>query len=276
VADVFERACVSSDKFPPPEGRSTKFAERIFRVGETRRIMSVRGASPFAPPEKILRVRSLPDLRMCFGLPSGELADISPKAARYSCQDANYPIGWTEHLIISAALFDVSRLQGDVQMNRIFPVAALAVLLCAGCQLPNQSTVPPSIYLTFTSGNGSPTGANNANPIHVDPNQPVSILVSAYSSLSGLKSLELDPDTSFNCINGDIGQEGNPTYAPIIKTAPATPGPTLKLSAEMDLGTPASSCKPGWKVNWSGSFTARATSYNGLSTKSGPLNLVSP
>ena len=161
-------------------------------------------------------------------------------------------------------------------MNKHFPAAAFAILLCAGCQLPDQSKVPPTIYLTFTSGNGSPTGANNSTPIHVDPNQPVSIFVDAYSSLSGLKSLELDPDTSFNCINGEIGQEGNPTYAPIIKTAPATPGPTLKLSAEMDLGTPASACPAGWKVSWSGSFSAKAVSYNGLSTTSGTLNLVSP
>jgi hypothetical protein len=163
-----------------------------------------------------------------------------------------------------------------MQMNRFFPAVAVALLLCAGCQLPDQNKVPPTIYLTFTSGNGSPTGANNATPIHVDPNQPVSIYANAYSSLSGMKSLELDPDTSFNCINGDIGREGSPTYVPITKTAPAGPGPTLKLSAEMDLGTPASACPAGWRVSWSGSFSAKATSYNGLSTNSGPLNLVSP
>jgi hypothetical protein len=31
-----------------------------------------------------------------------------------------------------------------------------------------------------------------------------------------MKILEVVPDTSFNCINGEIGQKGSPTYAPII------------------------------------------------------------
>jgi hypothetical protein len=163
-------------------------------------------------------------------------------------------------------------------MKKLHIVAFIAALAGTSCgPLPNQDTIPPTVRLTYTSGVMPPSGAApDGSFIHVAANQPISIFADGFSSLAGMKSIELDPDTTFNCINGQIGQTGSPTYAPVTKTAPQNPI-TLRLSVEMDLGTPASNCPPGWTVQWSGSFKATAVSYNGLKTTSSPvLNLISP
>ena len=62
-----------------PGGEVEKFGEaersEFFGWGESWDSSSIHDATPFAPPEKILRVRSLslPDLRICFDLHVGEV-----------------------------------------------------------------------------------------------------------------------------------------------------------------------------------------------------------
>jgi hypothetical protein len=153
-------------------------------------------------------------------------------------------------------------------------VVLIAVPLAA-CTLPNQNTIPPNVRVTYYSGNtNNAVDQTTGLPVqHVLPNQPITIIAQAWSSLAGLKSLELDPASTFNCYQGNIGQTGSPLYAPIVKTAPPN---VLTLSAEMDLGPPAANCQSGWRVQWSGSFTAKAVGRDGLTTTSKQLNLVSP
>jgi hypothetical protein len=163
-------------------------------------------------------------------------------------------------------------------MKGYLAAVGFASLLVAGCQLPNQSTIPPSIRLTYTSGVMSPsTGPPNGGPAMIDPNQLVSVFADGFSSLSGMKRLELDTSLYLVCRLGADGIVVNPTFAPIVKTAPSGPIATLRLSAELDLGRPASYasyCPSGATLaQWSATFTVNATSWNGLSATSQSLTL---
>jgi hypothetical protein len=166
-------------------------------------------------------------------------------------------------------------------MKRCLAAVSLASLLVAGCQLPNQNAIPPSIRLTYTSGVMSPSlGPPNGGPAMIHPNQPVSIFADGFSSLSGMKRLELDTSLNLVCRLGADGIQESPTFAAIVKTAPSGPIATLRLSAELDLGRPASYssyCPSGATLaQWSATFTVNATSWNGwngLSATSQSLNL---
>lgn len=130
--------------------------------------------------------------------------------------------------------------------------------------LPNQSTLPPTVRTTYCTGN--PCGPFQSGNGRVDPNQPLTVFVDGFSSLSGMQSLEVDPAYSFLCSNGSVAQSGQ---ADTIPTKTTASNQTLRLSLEVDVGTP----QDHWCQNsdipfssWSGNFKATAVSKNGLST----------
>lgn len=152
----------------------------------------------------------------------------------------------------------------------ILSIMCLAVLI-SGCPLPTQDTVPPTVRITYCTGNVCGQSGNG----HVDPNQPLTIFVDGFSSLSGMQSLEVSPGYSFICSNGSVAQSGTVDTVPIKTTAQ---NQTLRLSLEVDVGTP----KDNWCrssdipfSSWSGGFTATAISKNGLSAAA-QLTLQAP
>lgn len=150
-------------------------------------------------------------------------------------------------------------------------IVAFELLNLVSC--PNQTQVPPTVRITYCTGNpcGPPKSANGP----VDPNQPLTVFVDGFSSLSGMQSLEVDPGYSIQCSNGTIAQNVDVGTIPSITIAS---NQTLRLSQEIDVGTPTDN----WCQNsgipfssWSASFTAKAVSKNGLSA-TGQLTLHSP
>jgi hypothetical protein len=149
----------------------------------------------------------------------------------------------------------------------------LATTRCGSCPLPNQSKTPPTVRITYCVGN--PCGPLKSGNGHVDPNQPLTVFVDGFSSLSGMESLQVTPSYSFMCSNGNLGQNGDTLGTPTTVTAT---NQTLRLSLELDVGTP----KDNWCRSsdipfsgWSGGFSATALSKNGLSA-TGQLALQSP
>lgn len=152
------------------------------------------------------------------------------------------------------------------------PICAIAAML-AGCPLPDQSKVPPTVRITYCTGN--PCGPAQSSNAHIDPNQPLTVFVDGFSSLSGMQSLEVDPSYSFLCSNGQLGQSGQVDTIPSKTTATSQ---TVRLSIELDVGTP----KDHWCKSsdipfssWSGGFKTTAVSKNGLSTTA-QLSLQAP
>lgn len=145
------------------------------------------------------------------------------------------------------------------------PVICSIAATLVGCgPLPNQSTLPPTVRITYCTGN--PCGPSQSGNGRVDPNQPLTVFVDGFSSLSGMQSLEVDPAYSFLCSNGSVAQSGQ---ADTIPTKTTASNQTLRLSLEVDVGTP----QDHWCQNsdipfssWSSNFKATAVSKNGLST----------
>lgn len=150
---------------------------------------------------------------------------------------------------------------------RLLVVCFLGATLIACGPLPDQSKVPPTVRITYCSGTTCGPPGNG----HVDPKTPLTIFVDGFSSLSGMQSLEVDPGYSFLCSNGSVAQNGQVDTIPTKTTAQ---NQTLRLSLEIDVGTPEDNwCRPF--SSWSGSFTAKATSKNGLSATA-QLGLQAP
>jgi hypothetical protein len=151
--------------------------------------------------------------------------------------------------------------------RRILSFAPLKLLLMclivpvlAGCPLPDQSKIPPTIRIRYSSGDRFDLSGNGC--VYAD--QPLTIVVDAYSSLSGLKSLEVVPSYSFTCSNGQVAQSGTAFTTPTTKTPS---GLILHLQAEVDVGSPKDNyCQSGIPFSfWAGSFKVTAVSNNGLS-----------
>jgi hypothetical protein len=122
---------------------------------------------------------------------------------------------------------------------------------------------------------GAPCGPPQSGDANIDPNQPLTVFVDGFSSLSGMQSLEVDPGYAIQCSNGSIAQNVDPFTIPSKTTASSL---TLRLSLEVDVGTP----KDNWCQTsgipfstWSGVFKATAVGKNGLSATA-TLNLKSP
>ena len=159
-------------------------------------------------------------------------------------------------------------------MGAMFAGSAVVVAGMIGMvSCPDQSKVPPTVRIQWCSGAAcGPLQSGNA---HIDPNQPLTVFVDGFSSLSGMQSLEVDPDFSIQCSNGQIAQNVDVTTIPSKTKATSQ---TLRLSLEIDVGTP----KDNWCTNpgipfssWSGGFTAKAVSKNGLSA-TGQVSLQAP
>lgn len=151
-------------------------------------------------------------------------------------------------------------------------LVCLIVPALAGCPLPDQSKVPPTVRIQYSSGN---SGNLQSGDGRVDPSQPLTIFVDGFSSLSGMQSLEVDPGYSFTCSDGRIAQSGTVDTIPSKTTASAQ---TLRLSLEIDVGTPKDNYCQSSGIpfsSWSGSFKATAVSKNGLSATA-QLNLRAP
>jgi len=154
------------------------------------------------------------------------------------------------------------------------PAAMVVLGMISLGSCPNQSTVPPTVRIQWCSG--ATCGPLQSGNAHIDPNQPLIVFVDGFSSLSGMKSLEVDPDYSVLCSNGTIAQ------SPEIFTTPskttATSSNTLRLSLEIDVGTPKDNLCQNSGIpfaSWSGSFSATAISNNGLSG-TGQVSLSAP
>ena len=156
-------------------------------------------------------------------------------------------------------------------------VAGSAAMIVAGMismvSCPNQNKTPPTVRIQWCSG--ATCGPLQSGNAHIDPNQPLIVFVDGFSSLSGMQSLEVDPDYSIQCSNGQVAQNVDVTTMPSKTTAASQ---TLRLSLEIDVGTP----KDSWCKNsdipfstWSGSFSAKAISNNGLSA-TGQVSLQAP
>jgi hypothetical protein len=155
-------------------------------------------------------------------------------------------------------------------------LAALMGVLCiTGC---NQNTTPPTVELTYTSGTTiSGVGGGQGLPVqHVSPDLPISLEAKGFSSLSGMKSIELDPvgDLTYTCIQGEVGQNSDALLAPAKTVATGT---TTQLDLFSSFGAPKANCNEGFSLSsWSAAFTATAVSNNGLKTTTTTLSLQSP
>lgn len=152
-------------------------------------------------------------------------------------------------------------------------LVCIVLSLLIGCPSPNQAKIPPTVRITYCTGNvcGSP----QPGTAHIDPNQALTVLVDGFSSLSGMQTLEVDPGYSIQCSNGTVAQNVDVGTIPSKTTAPTQ---TLRLSLEIDVGTPRDNWCQSSDIpfsSWSGSFTATAISKNGLSTTA-QLSLQSP
>lgn len=91
-----------------------------------------------------------------------------------------------------------------------------------------------------------------------------------------MESLEVDPNYSFICSNGQVAQQPSDVFTTPSKTT--AQGQTLRLSLELDLGIPIDHwcADPNIPLaSWAASFKAIAISKNGLSATA-QLILQSP
>src|ERR1700722_10277476 len=92
-------------------------------------------------------------------------------------------------------------------------IVFLSLLALVGCPpTPDPGTVPPTVRITYCTGN--PCGPPQSGDGLVDPNQPLTIFVDGFSSLSGMQSLEVDPGYSIQCSNGNVAQNVDPFTIP--------------------------------------------------------------
>ncbi len=154
--------------------------------------------------------------------------------------------------------------------SAIWVVCLIATTLVS---CPDQSKVPPTVRITYCTG--SPCGSPQSGDAHIDPNQPITIFVDGFSSLSGMQSLEVDPGYSIQCSNRSVAQNVDVLSIP---TKTVASSQTLRLSLEVDVGTPMDNWCQSSGIpfsSWLGGFKAIAVSKNGLSTTA-QLNLQSP
>lgn len=161
--------------------------------------------------------------------------------------------------------------------HHLLAAAVLLPVSLTGCPFPDQNTLPPSVRVTYWLNNniiGAVDQTVGLPPQSIDPSQPVTITADGWSSLKGMQSLELDGEYEYTCSDGNVATQSNGLLAPQVQQAGSF---TLHLSGpEFDLGPPRQNCSDLPFSNWSATFTATATSLNGLSATTQLLTLRSP